>query len=113
MKKASTLRELKELCKELDIKLPPIATRAPSKIGRTQVIKLIRFAIENDFVITPIGYSYFVDSYSMFGCCPCDQERKSCPCPEAVEEVKTNGKCLCHLFWRDYKTYLEEKLKEK
>jgi len=110
MKKITKLKELESLSKELGIELPEVA-KAPSGNARAQVGRLLQFAIEHNFVITPAGVWYFVDSYNMFGCCPCDQERKSCPCQEAEEEVRIKGKCLCHLFWRDYKTYLEEKYK--
>lgn len=108
-----TLKDLEELRKELGIKLPEITAKTPGKISRAHFINLIHFAIENNFIITPVGYSYFVDSYNMFNCCPCDPKRKSCPCSEVVEEVKIKGKCRCHLFWRDYQTYLEMKLGEK
>lgn len=125
MKKARTLKEAEALCKEIGIKLPPATTKAPGKISRSQfakpparlkraqTIKLLRFAIAHNFYITPTGAGYYIESFTMFNACPCDQKRKACPCPEAVREVQEEGKCLCHLFWRDYETYLEEKLNVK
>ncbi len=71
---------------------------------------MIKFALEHGFVVTPAGIQYWIDSYNMFNYCPCDPARKTCPCPEAIDEVKKKGKCLCHLFWRDYTAYLEQKL---
>ena len=111
------LRRFEDLADRLGIEPPDDfiskEPRAGGKIKRNQVVKLIRFAIKHDFVISPAGAGYYIDSYNMFNYCPCDPERKSCPCPESIEEVKINGKCLCHLFWRDYETYLEEKLNVK
>lgn len=74
-----------------------------------QAVKLVRFAIDHGFVITPAGYKYYVDSFNMFAACPCDRSRKACPCDQAVGEIQDKGHCLCHLFWRDYVTFLEAK----
>ena len=93
--------------------LPKKFAKRPKPISRTQAIKLIKFAQEHNFVINPAGYAYYAQSFGMFGCCPCDASRKECPCEQAITEVPEKGKCLCHLFWRDYKTYLEESFKEE
>lgn len=74
-----------------------------------QAAKLVRFAIDHGFVITPVGYKYYVDSFNMFAACPCDRSRKACPCDEAVREIQDEGHCRCQLFWRDYETFLEAK----
>ena len=33
------------------------------------------------------------------GHCPCNPDRPLCPCPEAIEEIKKNGKCYCGKFF--------------
>jgi len=81
--------------------------------ARTQTRRLIEFAREHHFIITPVGYGYYVTGFDKFGCCPCASERKSCPCEEAEDEIILLGRCKCELFWRDYETYLAEKLKEE
>ena len=68
------------------------------------------FARDNGFVIHPKGYDYYIDSYNLLGYCSCDKTRLSCPCPEAIEEVKEKGHCLCRLFWRDLDTFKEKML---
>ncbi len=106
-KKATKLRELKQLSEELNLDLPALPDKLDSKALRKQSERLIKFAQENSLVITPVGYTYFVESFVQFNACPCDRTRKSCPCNKALEEIKIKGRCLCHLFWRDYQTYLE------
>lgn len=105
MKKLTRMNQAKVLSQELGIELPLV--EAPEGVaGRSQSIKLITFAIEHNFVITPVGYGYYVDSFAQFLACPCDSTRKSCPCEQAVDEVRDKGHCKCQLFWRDLKTYL-------
>ena len=61
------------------------------------------FARDHHLVIHPGGgYDYYIESFFMFNCCPCDQSRKNCPCEEAVQEVARDGHCKCRLFWRSY-----------
>jgi len=75
--------------------------------------QLIEFAQKHHFVITPVGYGYYVTSFNKFNCCPCAPERKACPCEEAEDEIATLGHCKCQLFWISYETYLTEKFKEE
>ncbi|MCK9600849.1 MAG: hypothetical protein M0R06_17540 [Sphaerochaeta sp.] len=66
---------------------------------------MLDFARDNNLVITPAGYDYFVDNYLEFGHCVCDKTRPVCPCPQALEDVKEIGHCKCRLFFRDYDTF--------
>lgn len=84
-----------------------------SEASRAAGIKLVEFARDNKMVITPAGMAYYIESVLMFNCCPCAKERLSCPCPESVNEVKEIGHCKCHLFWRDYDTFLKRKMEAK
>lgn len=84
----------------------------PTQAARLHTRRLIEFAQNHGFVITPVGYGYCVDSFNKFHCCPCAPARKDCPCEEAEGEILTLGKCKCQLFWEDYDTYLAEKFKE-
>ena len=79
------------------------------KVTRPQQKEVIDFAIAHACVIHPLGMEYYVEGFNEFKHCVCDLERKSCPCAEAPQEVKDNGHCLCHLFWRDYQTYMTAK----
>jgi len=63
------------------------------------------FAQEHGFVINPAGYDYYIKSFLMFNHCPCDSNRKNCPCPESIQEVTQKGYCLCRLFWRSYEDF--------
>lgn len=68
--------------------------------------KILVFAAANNLVIHPArGYDYYVEAYQRHSACPCDTTRKDCPCPQAIEECKVDGHCLCRLFWRDYLTF--------
>ena len=98
--------------KELGIKLPPVKV-INYKVPPAQGWRLIKFAVDHDFVISPMGYGYYAASFAEFRCCPCAPERKACPCEEAAEEVLSLGKCKCQLYWRDYATYLAEKFKKE
>ena len=113
MRKITKVRQLKELSKELGITLPVVSEKLDSKSMREQSNRLIRYAQEHGVVITPVGYGYFVESYIQFSRCPCDSARKNCPCEQALEEIKVEGKCLCHLFWRDYQTFLDFRSRSK
>lgn len=31
--------------------------------------------------------------------CPCDPKRPECPCPEALDEIESKGKCKCGKFF--------------
>ena len=72
-------------------------------------VRILDFARDNGLVIRPsMGYDYYIESFLMFGCCPCDEDRKQCPCPESLEDIKRDGHCLCTLFWRDHDTFKEK-----
>ena len=86
-------------------------TKIPTKTRIAKEREYCEFAQEHKFVIHPGGFEYFLRNYLEVGCCPCDTKRKSCPCDEAVEEVTTNGHCLCHLFWRSYQDFVTLKFK--
>lgn len=71
------------------------------------------FARDNNFVIHPGGgYEYYIRIFDKCGHCPCAKERLHCPCPESIEEVRKEGWCKCHLFWRDLNTYKESHVPE-
>lgn len=75
---------------------------------RAQRRAIVKFAERHGFTINPAaGYDYYVESFLMFGYCPCDKTRKACPCEQAVSDVQATGHCLCRLFWADYKTFRE------
>lgn len=86
--------------------------RKNSKEVRQMRLEILDFAIANGFVIHAGGYDYYIDNYLALSRCPCDPERPSCPCSEAVEEVKEKGHCLCRLLWRDLATYKKIQLGE-
>ena len=68
--------------------------------------EIIDYAIEHNFVIDPgKGMERFIENILTFGYCPCDRSRPTCPCPQAAAEVASKGKCLCSLFWADYRAY--------
>ena len=76
------------------------------KQGNKKRRAMLDFAKDNGLVIHPgRGFDYYIDSYFMFGHCPCDENRVNCPCAEAIEECKNAGMCKCRLFWRDLDTY--------
>ena len=82
---------------------------------RTRGAQLMRrelcgFAQEHKLIINPNGYEYYIESFLMFNCCPCDKRRLHCPCPESIADIEKRGHCLCKLFWRDYNTYREQML---
>ena len=90
--------------------------KSQNKPSRDRQIKkrreLLDFAHEHNLVMNPKGYDYYIESYLMFNCCPCDKSRLECPCPEALEEVASKGHCLCRLFWKSYKVFKEVMFKE-
>lgn len=76
-------------------------------------IELCDFAQEHKLVISPNGCEYYIESYLMFDCCPCDKNRSHCPCPESIMDIEQMGHCLCKLFWQDYRTFQEQMLSPK
>lgn len=84
-----------------------MANKRPTK--KEQITAIIEHAKKNNLFINPgSGYSYALDAIRKFYHCPCDKNRPDCPCPESIEEVKTAGHCKCHLFWRDYQTFMDQ-----
>jgi hypothetical protein len=78
-------------------------SRSKSQIGKSVVL----LAIAENFVINPLlGYDYFVKHYIEDGHCACAPERKTCPCPEAINEVKEHGKCKCGLYFKSLNCWL-------
>jgi ferredoxin-thioredoxin reductase catalytic subunit len=75
--------------------------------------RILDFAQDNGYVINPArGYEYYVESFVKFKACPCDANRLDCPCPEAVDEVKTQGWCKCRLFWESYEIFKDSRVPE-
>lgn len=75
--------------------------------------EILDFARDNNLVIHPGGgYEYYINIFYKCGHCPCAKERLHCPCPESIEEVRKDGWCKCHLFWRDLDTYKESHVPE-
>jgi hypothetical protein len=72
---------------------------------------VLEFADANKCVINPGGWAYYLEGFNEFGHCVCDKTktRVHCPCSEARQEIAEKGHCLCHLFWRDYETYMVAK----
>lgn len=70
-------------------------------------IKLICFAKEHGYIITPLGWGKHILQYEKLKHCPCDYERPECPCQEAIQEISDKGHCKCSLFWQNYDRYLE------
>lgn len=75
-------------------------------------LEMLKFARENNCIITPVGWAYYIKNYIESGRCPCDPARRICPCEQAKGELHELGHCLCTLFWRSYDTYQEQKYKE-
>jgi len=81
-------------------------TKIPTKTRIAKEREFLAFAQEYKFVIHPKGFDYYLESYLQAGHCPCDAERKNCPCGKAAREVVQNGHCLCRLFWRSYQDFV-------
>ena len=87
--------------------------KTPTEKANKKRRDICEFARDHNLVIHPgKGYDYYIDSYYMFNCCPCDPSRLDCPCPEAVEEVAGQGYCKCRLFWRSLDDFKENMLEE-
>ncbi len=88
-------------------------TKVNGVLAQKKRIEICDFARDHNFVINPgRGYDYYIESFFMFDCCPCDKTRLKCPCDEAIEEVPRVGHCLCRLFWRsldDFSANLKKK----
>ncbi len=107
MTKKITLKELARDFPTLyqNTKKEPEIKSAGAK-ANPQRRRILDWARDHGMIIHPAsGYSYYVDGYQHFGCCPCDKNRPGCPCPESITEVKEQGHCKCRLFWRDLDTF--------
>ncbi len=85
----------------------------PAASGKYIRRAILDFAQKYGLVINPAGYERFVSNYYDFGFCVCDPTRKNCPCPESVKECENFGHCKCSLYWRDYKTFLEQMIDKR
>jgi hypothetical protein len=95
-----------------NFKIFPTKKESPAKVKREQAVKIISFAEKYNLFITPMGYEYYAKAFNEFQHCPCDKYRSACPCDLALSEIERDGHCKCHLYWRDYQTYLRIKLGE-
>jgi ferredoxin-thioredoxin reductase catalytic subunit len=71
-------------------------------------LDIIHFAQDFNLVINPAkGMELQVEYFFRFGFCPCDstRQRTSCPCDQALDDIKKTGHCLCKLFWKDMETF--------
>jgi len=73
-----------------------------------QQIKILVFAKEHDYIVTPMGWAKHLQAISQHGHCPCDSDRLECPCTLAEKEIAETGHCKCSLLWRSYDTYLAQ-----
>lgn len=65
-------------------------------------LEVLRWADEHDWIVDPFkGMDFHIEDFEKLQYCPCDKThtRTTCPCPDSVEDVEKNGKCLCGLFW--------------
>lgn len=106
MNKAKNLRDAKAL-----IGKPKISVKK-KKIPRGLEYGIIAFARDHNFILHPLGLTYYAESYMEFSCCVCDPTRKECPCTESIDEVNTVGHCKCRLYWRDLDTYIKIQMRE-
>lgn len=99
-------KEIKEIREKLGVReLQPPARE--KKIPVELILQALEFAQKNGFVLDPDGYAYRLRGYLIFNRCPCAPDRKTCPCDQAANEVKTAGHCKCQLYWRSYQDYIE------
>lgn len=67
--------------------------------------RILDHAEEHGFLINlSKGFEPFVQDMLHLGFCPCTN-RKHCPCPESIDEVRNDGHCKCRLFWLNYDTF--------
>lgn len=59
----------------------------------------MQHCIKHRFFINPyFALVEWADRVIKAGKCPCRADRPVCPCPESVDETKTDGKCACYFF---------------
>ena len=111
MTKKMTLKEAEAWAEKQGIKLLPKEEQKVSiLLANKKRREVLDWAKEHNLIINPDGYEYYIESWFMFKYCPCDKTRKSCPCPESIDEVKEDGYCKCRLYWRDYEIFKEKNL---
>jgi len=58
------------------------------------------FATQHSLKIHPKRtFARWADIVSALNSCPCNSDRKNCPCAEALDELKTQGYCDCKFFF--------------
>ena len=70
-------------------------------------VRLLDWAQKHNLVICPYGYGQHIENFLEFRACVCDLSRPDCPCPQSLDEIKETGHCLCRLFWRSYKDFMD------
>ena len=102
-------RELKDAGIDIAVltEVPAAHPRPFSQLARG----MIEHAVKHGFVLSPFGFGNYIDNVNEFHCCPCAPDRKCCPCPESVAEVNEKGCCLCRLFYKNYRTFLDLRMK--
>lgn len=104
------MKELRLWAKEQGLELPE-QEKLPVVAANKKRREILDWARDNHLIIHPgRGFDYYIDSFFMFNCCPCDDTRKNCPCPESIEECRETGYCKCRLYWRDYDIYKAKNL---
>jgi len=83
-------------------------TKKKKPLPKALVRAILAFARDRGLALHPFGIEYHVENYQLFGHCVCDRSRPICPCPEAVEEVRSDGFCKCRLYWKDLATFMEK-----
>lgn len=70
--------------------------------------RLLNYALRNGYVLNPgRSMEHYVEIILKFDRCPCDPNRKRCPCPQAAKEVEVEGHCRCSLYWKSYRHYMK------
>jgi len=66
---------------------------------RSLVKEFTRFCNDNKAIVNPyFSLHSHADRVINKNGCPCVPERKQCPCPESIEELKAEGICKCKVF---------------
>jgi hypothetical protein len=111
-KKIRNKKQLKAFAQENSLVLPR-SDQPKSRASYIVEMDMLRFVKENNCIITPVGWRYYIENYLKSGRCPCDPERVVCPCNKAKTELREIGHCLCTLFWRSYDAYIAKRFTEE
>jgi len=80
------------------MKIPVTFTRDSN--GIRQLFKMLDFMEQNSLFIHPLhSLAERVGIVLESGRCPCNINRKECPCPESLMEIKKKGHCHCAIFF--------------